>query len=129
MPYKGGGPAVADLIGGETDLSFATYPSVMPHVKSGRLTLLGVTHAKRSRLLPEMPTIAEGGVKGFGVDNWQGVLAPRGIPRAILATLDKHTAAIVNAKDFGDAVNTQGSEADHIGIDAFSAFIRDDHAR
>jgi tripartite-type tricarboxylate transporter receptor subunit TctC len=57
------------------------------------------------------------------------VLAPRGIPLAILVTLDKHTAAIVNAKDFGDAVNTQGIEADHIGLEAFGAFIREDHAR
>ena len=129
VPYKGGGPGIAGLIGGETDLSFATYPSVIPHVKSGRLTLLAVSNIKRSRLLPDVPTIAESGVPGFGVDNWQGLLAPAGVARGVLSVLDKETSAIVGSKEFADAVNTQGAEADHIGGASFAGFVRKDHAQ
>ena len=117
------------MIGGETALSFATYPSVMPHVKSGRLTLLAVSNIKHSRLLPDVPTIVESGVPGFGVDNWQGLRAPAGVPRNVLAALDKETAVVVKSKEFSDAVNTQGAEADHIGLAQFSEFIRKDHAQ
>ena len=129
VPYKGGGPGIAGLIGGETDLSFATYPSVIPHVKSGRLALLAISNIKRSRLLPDVPTIAESGVPGFGVDNWQGLLAPAGVTRAVLAVLDRETAVIVNGREFSDAVNTQGAEPDHLGLAPFAAFIRKDHAQ
>lgn len=129
VPYKGGGPGISALIGGETDLSFATYPSVIPHVKSGRLTLLAVSNFKRSRLLPDVPTIAEGGVPGFGVDNWQGLLAPPALPRKILAALDKEITTIAAAKDFSDVINAQGAEVDHVGLESFSAFIRKDLAR
>jgi tripartite-type tricarboxylate transporter receptor subunit TctC len=129
VPYKGGGPAIAGLIGGETDLSFATFPSVIPHVKSGRLLLLAVSNAKRSKLLPDVPTIAEAGLPGFGVDNWQGLFAPPGVARKILLALDKETADIVRSKEFADVAATQGAEAEHIGIDQFAAFVRKDHAR
>lgn len=129
VPYKGGGPAIAGLIGGETDLSFATLPSVMPHVKSGRLVLLAVSNAKRSKLLPDVPTIAEAGVPGFGVDNWQGLFAPLGVAQKILLALDKETAEIVRSKEFADVAGTQGAEAEHIGISQFPAFVHKDHAR
>lgn len=91
VPYKGGGPGIVALIGGETDLSFATYPSVMPHIKAGRLTLVAVSTFKRSRLLPDTPTIAESGVPGFGVDNWQGLMTPPRLPRKILVALKNAT--------------------------------------
>jgi len=129
VPYKGGGPGIAGLIGGETDLSFATFPSVIPHIKSGRLTLLAVSNIKRSKLLPEVPTIAEAGVPGFGVDNWQGLFAPPALPRKIQIALDKEVAEIVRSKEFSDVANTQGAEADHIGLDQFTIFVRKDHAR
>ena len=129
VPYKGGGPAIAGLIGGETDLSFATFPSVMPHVKSGRLTLLAVSNIKRSKLLPEVPTIAEAGVPGFGVDNWQGLFAPLGVSQKIRIALDREVAEIVRSKEFSDVANAQGAESDHIGIESFAGFVRKDHAR
>ncbi len=129
VPYKGGGPGIAALIGGETDMSFATFPSVISHVKSGRLTLLAVSNIKRSKLLPDVPTIAESGVPGFGVDNWQGLFAPPGLPRKILLALDKEVAVIVGSKEFSDVASNQGAEADHIGVEHFGAFIRKDSAR
>lgn len=129
VPYKGGGPGIAGLIGGETDISFATYPSVIPQVRAGRLTLLAVSNAKRSKLLPEVPTIAESGLPGFGVDNWQGLFAPPGLPRKIQSALDRETAEIVRSREFSEAANNQGAEADHIGLAPFAAFVRKDHAR
>ncbi len=129
VPYKGGGPGIAALIGGETDMSFATFPSVIPHAKAGRLILLAVSNNKRSKLLPDVPTIAEAGVPGFGVDNWQGLFAPPGLPRKILLALDREVAMIAASKEFADVANTQGAEADHVGVDQFGAFIRNDSAR
>ncbi|MGH8620010.1 MAG: Bug family tripartite tricarboxylate transporter substrate binding protein [Burkholderiales bacterium] len=129
VPYKGGGPGITALIGGETDISFATYPSVIPHTKSGRLTLVAVSNFKRSRLLPDTPTIAESGVPGFGVDNWQGLLAPPKMPRKIAIALNNEIAAIAKTKEFSDVVNGQGAEADAVGLEAFAAFIRTDFAR
>jgi tripartite-type tricarboxylate transporter receptor subunit TctC len=129
VPYKGGGPGITALVGGETDLSFATYPSVMVHIRSGRLTLLAVSNVKRSKLLPDTPTIAEAGVRGFGVDNWQGMMAPPKLPRAIAAVLDRELRAMAESRDFVELVNAQGAEADYVGLDAFAAFLRTDSAR
>jgi tripartite-type tricarboxylate transporter receptor subunit TctC len=129
VPYKGGGPGITALIGGETDLSFATYPSVMTHIRNGRLTLLAVSNVKRSKLLPDTQTIAEAGVSGFGVDNWQGLLAPAKLPRNVAIALDRELAAMAASKDFVDLVNAQGAEADHVGLDAFGKFMRADSAR
>jgi tripartite-type tricarboxylate transporter receptor subunit TctC len=80
VPYKGAAPAVTDLIGGQVDFSFATVGSVLPHIKSGKLTALGVASRERSALLPQVPTFDEAGVKGFVVDTWYALLAPAGTP-------------------------------------------------
>ena len=80
VPYKGAAPAVTDLIGGQVDLSFATLGSVLPHIKSGKLTALAVASKQRSSLLPQVPTFEEAGVKGFVIDTWYGLLAPAGTP-------------------------------------------------
>jgi tripartite-type tricarboxylate transporter receptor subunit TctC len=81
VPYKGAAPAVTDLIGGQVDLSFATVGSVLPHIKSGKLTALAVAARQRSVLLPQVPTFDEAGVKGFVVDTWYGLMAPAGTRR------------------------------------------------
>jgi tripartite-type tricarboxylate transporter receptor subunit TctC len=129
VPFKGGGPAITSLVGGEIDLSFATYPSAIQHVKSGRLTLLAVSNSKRSRMLPDTPSIAETGIAGVAVDNWHGLLAPPRLPRKIVARLDAEVAAIVNSKEFGEVVSLQGAEADRLGLAAFATFMRADSAR
>ena len=85
VPYKGAAPAVTDLLGGQVDLSFATVGSVLPHLKSGKLTGLAVASRQRSALLPDVPTFEEAGVKGFVVDTWYGLLAPAGTPAEVLA--------------------------------------------
>jgi tripartite-type tricarboxylate transporter receptor subunit TctC len=88
VPYKGGGPAVAALLGGEVLLVFATLPSALPQVKAGRLRALGLTSAQRSPALPDMPTIAEAGVPGYEATGWYGVLVPSGTPPAIIGRLN-----------------------------------------
>lgn len=90
VPYKGTGPAVADLVGGQLQLGFATLPAVAPFVKSGRLVPLAVTGKKRAALLPDVPTVAEAGLAGYDATTWYGFMAPAGTPAAIVAALGKH---------------------------------------
>src|SRR5687767_9585492 len=84
VPYKGGGPAVVSLVAGETSLLFATIPSAIHHIQSGRLRAIGVSRAQRSSVLPDVPTVAEAGVKGFEAIEWNGVMLPAGTPPAIV---------------------------------------------
>ena len=99
VPYKGGGPAVASLLGGETRVGFATMPSVLPQTRAGKLRALAVTGDKRSPTAPEIPTIAESGVAGYAANGWYGVLVPAGTAKPIIATLNKELIAVVNDKD------------------------------
>jgi tripartite-type tricarboxylate transporter receptor subunit TctC len=87
VPYKGGGPAVADLVGGKVDLLFTGAPVTMAHIKAGRLKLLAVTDSRRSAALPDTPTMAES-LPGFEFNNWYGIMAPAGTPRAIVEQLN-----------------------------------------
>lgn len=94
VPYKGSGPATIDLLAGRVNMFFATVPTILPHVRDGRVNLLAVTGLKRSPLFPDTPTMAESGVKDFNITTWWGVLAPANTPRAIV---DKLNAAINEA--------------------------------
>lgn len=89
IPYKGEAAALNDLMGGQVDVAFSTVASVLPHLESGRLKVLGVTSAERSPLVPQLPTIAEAGVPGFQSVGWYGVLAPKGTPLPIVERLNK----------------------------------------
>ncbi|MEN5158448.1 Bug family tripartite tricarboxylate transporter substrate binding protein [Achromobacter spanius] len=89
VPYKGSGPAMADLLADQIQLMFDNLPGSLPHVKAGSLRALAVTSAKRSPLLPDVPTMAEAGVPGYDVEVWFGVAGPKGLPAQTLATLSK----------------------------------------
>lgn len=89
VPYKGGGPSIADLIAGHVQISFASPPSALPHVKAGKLKVLGVTTETRQAAMPDVPTIAEAGVPGFAANNWYCFVGPAGMPKEIVARLNQ----------------------------------------
>jgi tripartite-type tricarboxylate transporter receptor subunit TctC len=98
-PYRGSAPAVADLIGGQVQSMFDNAPSVLPHVKAGRLRALAITSAQRSPLLPEVPTLAESGFPGFDVQSWFSLAAPAGTPRAVIERLNLNLNKAVAAPE------------------------------
>ena len=110
VAYKGGGPAVASVVANETQLSFATAPSAIPHVNSGRLRALAVTTAKRSAVMPNLPTIAESGVPGYAVEGSVLLLAPIKTPPQIIARIYEESAKILKMPEVRDIAATGGSE-------------------
>ena len=124
LGYKGGGPAMIAVAGNEAQLSFATPPSSIPHVKSGRVRALAVTSAKRSGALPDLPTIAEGGIAGYDVDGWVGLFAPAGTPKAILARLYDEVAKIMKMADVKELVLAGGSEVSDLTPEKTRAKVR-----
>ncbi len=102
VPYKGGALAVTDMLGGRLTFIFANLTTAQPHIRSGKLRALGIGTEKRSIIMPELPTIAEGGVPGYEANNWNGVIAPRGTPRATVDKLQRDIAIIVAMPDVRD---------------------------
>jgi tripartite-type tricarboxylate transporter receptor subunit TctC len=97
VPYKGSGPALIELVGGQVQVGLASTTSAMPHVRSGKLRALAVTTLQTSPLLPELPTVAESGVPGFSIDSWYGIVAPAGTPVAIVRKLNTEIVKILSA--------------------------------
>ncbi len=124
VPYKGGGPSIVDLVAGNINLIFATAASAVPHIKSGKLRALGVTTAKRSALVPELPTIAEAGVKGFDANNWYGVLVPAKTPRNIIDRLNKEIVAVLNLPDVKKILFASGLDAAPTTPEEFGRYIK-----
>ncbi|MBI2295740.1 MAG: tripartite tricarboxylate transporter substrate binding protein, partial [Betaproteobacteria bacterium] len=108
VPYKGGGPAIVDLLAGNIHLIFATTASSIAHIKAGKIRALAVTTAKRSAHVPELPTIAEAGLPGFEANNWNGVLVPAKTPRPIINRLNKEFAAALTLPDIKEFLFKQG---------------------
>ncbi len=129
VPYKGGGPAMVDLLGGNINLIFATAASAMPHIKSGKIRALAVTTAKRSGLVPDLPTVAEAGLPGFEANNWYGVLVPAGTPRAITNRLNKEITATLNTPAVKDFLFKQGLDANPGTPESFGNYIKAETAK
>ncbi len=129
IPFKGGGQAVTALIGGQVQLNFATVPSVLPHVRAGRLRAVAVTTAQRSPAAPETPTIAESGVPGFDHGPWNGMLAPAKTPAAIIARLNAEVTKAVHSAEMKAVLNTDGAEPVGNTPEAFGAILRSDTAK
>jgi tripartite-type tricarboxylate transporter receptor subunit TctC len=123
VPFKGGGPALIAVIAGEVQVMFATMPAAMPHVKSGKVKPVAVTTAKRSQAMPELPTIAESGVKGYDASTWYGLLAPARTPQAIVTRLHGDTVKIL-AGPTRQRLEAQGFEPDGGTPAEFAAYIK-----
>ena len=111
IAYKGTGPALVDLLAGQVQMIFSTMPPVLPHLKAGKLRALGVTTAARAKAAPEVPTIAESGVRAFEVQNWQGIVVPKKTPAAIVDRLNSEILKVLAAPAMIDVLATQGLDA------------------
>ena len=129
IPYKGGGPAMIDLLAGQINLIFATAASAVPHIKSGKINALAVSTSNRSKLVPELPTVAEAGVKGFEANNWNGLVVPAKTPKPIIDRLNKEFTAVLNMPDIKDILFKQGLDAAPGTPDAFGAYIKSETAK
>ncbi len=110
VPYKGAGPSLAAAISGESQITFVPAPSVMGHVRAGRLRALAVGDAKRSAIAPELPTVSESGVPGFDLVGWAGLMAPRGVPKSTLSKLSATLHKAVNDPETNAAMKKAGAE-------------------
>ena len=128
VPYKGGGPAMIAVAGNESQFSFATPPSALPHVKSGRVKAIAVTSAKRSAAMPTLPTVAESGVPGFEVEGWVGLFAPAGTPPRILQRMHSEVVKVLRRPDVNELVLAGGSETVGIPIEESRTRIRNETA-
>jgi tripartite-type tricarboxylate transporter receptor subunit TctC len=129
IPYKGGAQAIADVAGGQADVTLNGMLATYPLVQGGKLKLLAVSSAKRMSAIPEVPTIAESGVAGFESGSWQGVVAPAGTPREVVARLNTEILRIVNAPDMRDRLGKQGADVRTNTPDEFAGFIRTETAK
>jgi len=111
VPYKGGGPAMLDLVGGRINMIFASLSSSIPHVKSGRIRALAVTTLKRSAIVPDLPTVAESGIPGYEVNNWYAMVAPAKTPKAVIARLNRELVTILNDPEIKRRLVAHGVEA------------------
>jgi tripartite-type tricarboxylate transporter receptor subunit TctC len=124
IPYKGSTPAKIDLVAGRVQMFFTGIPPVAQEIKAGTLRALGVTTAKRSPTLPEVPTIAESGVKGFDVSPWFGILAPVGTPPAIVARLNTEIVKVLRAPQLRERLAREGVDVVGNSPGEFAQFIR-----
>ncbi len=129
VPYKGGGPALVDLVSGDLQLMFATYVVALPHISSGRLRALAVTTAQRQPLLPDLPPIADT-VPGFDISNWNGVFAPAKTPRPVAERLFAEINKALKAPEVKKRQNAAGIEpGGSVSREEFAKFVREDTAR
>jgi tripartite-type tricarboxylate transporter receptor subunit TctC len=129
IPYRGSGPALVDLIGGQTQLSFDTMPSVINQVQAGKLRALAVTGAKRSPLLPDVPTMAEAGLPALQVSAWYGLYAPAGTPKPVVDLLFKDVSAILAMPDTIKRLEAAGAEPGHMSQSAFADYQAAEYQR
>jgi tripartite-type tricarboxylate transporter receptor subunit TctC len=129
VPYKGGGPAIIDVIGGQVPLMFASGPASIPHVKTGRLRALAFTGPRRSAQLPDLPTLDESGLKGYDASSWYGLYGPPRLPRPLVTRLYEATRDAVHHPEARAALAQFSIEPVDVTPDAFARFLKDDLVR
>jgi tripartite-type tricarboxylate transporter receptor subunit TctC len=129
VPYKGGGPAITDLIAGHVPSFFAVISTAVPHVKSGKVRAIAVTGAKRAEALPDVPTVAESGIKGYAATNWYGMLAPAATPRPIIDRHNRELVAALKSPEVIQQLKDQGIDAAPTSPAEFAKFIQDEQKK
>jgi tripartite-type tricarboxylate transporter receptor subunit TctC len=129
VPYKGGGPAMTDLIAGQVQLQFSSIPTVLAHVKAGRIKMLAVGSAKRSPALPDVPTIAEAGVPGYEYTTWYGIFGPRGMQKQVVGTVNSAVAKALASPDVHQRLMSQGAEPSPSSPEELLRYMREESAR
>ena len=129
VPFKGGGPAMIDVVGGHNPVMFSSLVQTTPQIQSGKLRALGVGGKKPSPILPGVPTIAEAGVPGYEATNWWGIVAPAGVPQAVVDRLRKEVAAVQAAKPVLEAFAKEGAEVLQMSQAEFAAFMASEQAK
>jgi tripartite-type tricarboxylate transporter receptor subunit TctC len=129
VPYKGGAPAISDLLAGHSQVSFQNVNAVLGHIRSGKLKALAVTGDKRSAVLPDVPTLGEAGIKGADVFSWQGVAAPKGLPKDVRDKLHGAMVKVLNDPEVNKNLTDQGFEVVANTPEQFSQFLQQELAR
>jgi len=124
VPYKGGGPAMADLLAGQIQLIFASAPSAIPHIKAGRLHAIGVTTLARQAYAPDIPTLAEGGLAGFDANNWYCFVAPSATPPGVVRILNREFRSALGHPPLREAMLAQGLEPAGGSPEELAAYMR-----
>jgi len=129
VPYKGSGQSIVDLVAGHVHLNFDSVPPVLPHVRSGRLRALAVTSEKRFSILPDIPTVTEGGVPGFDMSTWWGLVAPAAVSKDIVARLQAETVKVLREPAVKEKIAFAGADTVGNTAEEFAAFIRSERAK
>jgi len=129
VPYKGSGQSIVDLVAGHVHLNFDSVPPVLPHVRSGRLRALAVTSEKRFSILPDIPTVTEGGVPGFDMSTWWGLVAPSAVSKDIIARLQAETVKVLREPAVKEKIAFAGADTVGNTAEEFAAFIRSERAK
>jgi tripartite-type tricarboxylate transporter receptor subunit TctC len=129
VPFRGAGPAMIDVMGGHSQVSFASVPSIITHVRSGKLRALGVGALERNAALPDLPTMTEGGVAGYQAANWIGIVAPAGTPAPVIALLHREISAIQDSPELRKRYAAEGVDVLRMSVAEFGAFMVSEHAR
>jgi tripartite-type tricarboxylate transporter receptor subunit TctC len=129
VPYKGSGPALADMLGGQTQVWIANAPVVLPHIKAGKLRALATTSAKRPATAADIPTLAEAGLKGYEADTWYGLFAPAKTPKPILDKIHADVVAVLQSPEIREAFAPQGAEVVANSSEEFTRQLNDDVAK
>lgn len=129
VPYKGGGPNVTALLSGEIQITVASVPASLGHVKAGRMKALGLTSLRRSPVLPGVPTIAESAVPGYEAKNWYGMLAPAGVPKPIVEKLNGQINHTLRIPDIAEAIAKQGADVEGGSSEEFGKYLRSEIAK
>jgi tripartite-type tricarboxylate transporter receptor subunit TctC len=129
VPYKGIGQAVGELLGGHVQMMIGPSQALMPHVKAGKLRVLGITSAKRNPVLPDVPTVSEAGLPGYEAFGWFGLVGPAALPRALVARINRDVNRVQALPELRERYTELGAEPAQLTPEQFGAFIRADNAR